>query len=69
MSLWFKVLVACYTEKGGRVKEGGMLCSRWWRDITYINRRVGMGIDCWFNDNLVLVVGDGTSNFFGWING
>lgn len=62
-SIWFKVLVACYKEECGRMKEGGKLCSRWWRDIAYISRGAGMGINCWFNDNLVWVVGDGTNIF------
>jgi hypothetical protein len=32
MSIWFKVLAACFREECGRVKKGGAHVLRWWKE-------------------------------------
>jgi hypothetical protein len=40
--LWFKVLVCRYSEERGRLREGGIGGSSWWREIVRI--RDGWGV-------------------------
>lgn len=62
--LWYKVLVARYSEEDGRINEGGSLGSVWWKDLQSIQSCVGSGVDNWFKDKLIQVVGDGDNFFF-----
>nr|ABN05915.1 hypothetical protein MtrDRAFT_AC149129g7v2 [Medicago truncatula] len=55
--LWYKVLVARYSEEDGQINEGGSLGSVWWKDLRSIQSCVGSGVDNWFKDKLIQVVG------------
>jgi len=62
--LWYRVLKTRYGEEGGRLKEGGRLCSAWWRSLCRLREGVGEGFGNWFDNNTRRVVGDGRSTLF-----
>lgn len=71
--LWYQVLKARHGEEEGRLKEGGMDSSLWWRMISGVcSRGVGMGVGSWFEDNDCRIVGGGSSTFIwtdDWVGG
>jgi hypothetical protein len=70
--LWFRVLVARYGMKLGRLREGGRMGSAWWRDIVRIRDGVGEIRDGWFGECVSRKVGDGTDTLFWsdpWVGG
>ena len=57
---------------GGRLKEGGRDNSLWWRMIFVVRRGVGMGVGSWFEDNVLRIIGCGSTTFFWtdkWVGG
>jgi hypothetical protein len=54
--LWFRVLVAQYKIKGGRLRDGGQRGSSWWREISRIRER-GKVRGRWFEEHVVRRVG------------
>ena len=70
--LWYRVLVACYGQEGGMVREGGRCSSTWWRDVASIRDRGGGVGGGWFKDNVFKKVGNGMDTYFWtdpWIGG
>jgi hypothetical protein len=70
--LWYHVLVARYSDVGGRLEEGGRSCSSWWKEVGRIREGSGdVGVRL-FGDNVVRKVGDGTDTLFWshrWLGG
>jgi hypothetical protein len=55
-SLWYKFLVARYSEEDGRINEGGWLGSVWWKDLRSIDSCVGSRVDIWFKDKGLVIL-------------
>ncbi|GAU39187.1 hypothetical protein TSUD_147950 [Trifolium subterraneum] len=70
--LWFRVLAARYGTEIGRVREGGMRGSSWWREIVNIwEGRGDIGVG-WFGDCISKKVGEGSGTLFWtdpWLEG
>jgi len=62
--LWYRVLVARYGVRDGRLEDGGRNGSIWWREVSRIRDRTGGGGDGWFEGCVVRRVGDGESTLF-----
>ena len=62
--LWYRVLVARYGEKAGRLEVGGRSASSWWREVVKIRDGVGDAEGGWFAERVSKKVGDGTSTYF-----
>lgn len=43
MSIWFKVLAACFGKECDRVKEGGEQVFRWWKEIVGTCKGTSLG--------------------------
>jgi hypothetical protein len=65
--LWYQVLKARYGEEGGRLKEGRMDSSVWWRMLSAIRSGFGLGKGGWFEENVCRVVGGGSNTYF-WVD-
>ncbi|GAU37415.1 hypothetical protein TSUD_361200 [Trifolium subterraneum] len=71
-SLWFRVLAARYGLERGRLCEGGMRGSMWWRELVRIRDGTGELGGGWFRENIMRKVGDGSDTFFWtdpWLDG
>jgi len=62
--LWYRVLKARYGEVGGRIREGDIFASTWWKMICRVRDGVGEGVGRWFNENIRRVVGDRRNTLF-----
>jgi len=63
-SLWHRVLCARYGEDEGRLQLGGGGGSIWWQQLNSTKEGVGLLDGGWLDDNIVRVVGDGSSTLF-----
>ncbi|GAU33269.1 hypothetical protein TSUD_279430 [Trifolium subterraneum] len=70
--LWFRVLAARYGLERGRLCEGGMRGSMWWRELVRIRDGTGELEGGWFREYIMRKVGDGSDTFFWtdpWLDG
>lgn len=56
--IWFKVLITKYGVVGNHIKGEGNRPSWWWNDLCGVREGVGMAIEGWFDDGLVVRYGD-----------
>jgi len=62
--LWFKVLSSRYGEQRGRLREGGVTGSAWWREIVKIQNGIGVEGGRWFEESISKCLGNDFNNFF-----
>jgi hypothetical protein len=62
--LWFKVLSSRYGEQRGRLREGGVTGSAWWREIVKIQNGIGVEGGSWFEESISKRLGNGLNTFF-----
>ncbi|GAU31199.1 hypothetical protein TSUD_210560 [Trifolium subterraneum] len=70
--MWFRVLVARYGMKRGRLRDGGRRGSSRWREIAGIREGAGESGGGWFGELVSRRVGDGSDTFFWtdpWVDG
>jgi len=63
-SLWFKVFSSRYGEQRGRLREGGVTGSTWWREIVKIENGIGVEGGSWFEESISKRLGNGFNTFF-----
>ncbi|PNX93385.1 cytochrome p450, partial [Trifolium pratense] len=67
--LWFRVLAARYKVDRGRLREGDLRGSSWWREIVRIRDGGGELGGGWFGEHISKKLGDGSDTFSGPIPG
>ncbi|CAJ2651635.1 unnamed protein product [Trifolium pratense] len=70
--LWFRALAGRYGVERGRLCEGGVRGSTWWRELARIRGGGGDVEGGWFREHVLRKVGDGSDTFFWtdpWVDG
>ena len=62
--LWYRVLVARYGEKNGRLEDGGHSGYMSWSEVVKIRDGIAGGDNEWFSECVVWRVGDGEATLF-----
>nr|ABN05720.1 RNA-directed DNA polymerase (Reverse transcriptase) [Medicago truncatula] len=62
--LWYRVLVARYGVRNGRLEDGGRGGSFWWKEVGRIRGGEGEGGAGWFEGCVARCVGDGEDTLF-----
>ena len=68
----YRVLVAQYGEKAGRLAVGSQSGSFWWREVAKIRDGVGVNGGGWFEESIERRFGNGVYTFFwmdSWLGG
>jgi len=67
--LWYRVLVACYGERNGRLEVRARSVYTWWREVAKIRDKGGGGGGEWFDKCIGRKVGNWEEGWVGRMEG